>query len=186
MSLKALFEDISLTKVVADKTAAEIGDVVESYEYHKADIIDEKRFVPEVDFSKPENFAKYGSAEKYYEDSFTYIHSLYPYDGSLSEKLQWRNSGSYLDLYIFDNEYPRTTGYINFSTDGWGSIVGTLKDGYGLSDALEYIGVKGGPGIGGGVQNQSSNVWDPNNNRESNLEIDLTEGVTVEFWLNKE
>jgi hypothetical protein len=186
MSLKALFEDISLTKVVADKTAAEIGDVVESYEYHKADIIDEKRFVPEVDFSKPENFAKYGSAEKYYEDSFTYIHSLYPYDGSLSEKLQWRNSGSYIDLYIFDNEYPRTTGYINFSTDGWGSIVGSLEDGYGLSDALEYIGVKGGPGIGGGVQNQSSNVWDPNNNRESNLEIDLTEGVTVEFWLNKE
>ena len=68
MTLKGLFEDISLTKVVADKTAAEIGDVVESADYHAADIIDEKRFIPEIDFSKPQNFAKYGSAEKYYED----------------------------------------------------------------------------------------------------------------------
>jgi hypothetical protein len=186
MSLKALFEDISLTKVVADKTGAEIGNVVESYDYHKADIIDEKRFVPEVDFSKPENFAKYGSAEKYYEDSFTYIYSLYPYDGSLAEKLQWRNSGSYIDLYIFDNEYPRTTGYVNFSYGGWGSLQGSLEDGYGLSGDLEYIGVKGGPGLGGGIHNQSANVWDPDNNRESNLEVDLTEGVTVEFWLNKQ
>ena len=186
MSLKALFEDISLTKVVADKTGAEIGNVVESYDYHKADVIDEKRFVPEVDFSKPENFAKYGSAEKYYEDSFTYIYSLYPYDGSLAEKLQWRNSGSYIDLYIFDNEYPRTTGYANFSYGGWGTLQGSLQDGYGLSDDLEYIGIKGGPGLGGGIHNQSANVWDPDNNRESNLEVDLTEGVTVEFWLNKE
>jgi len=186
MSLKGLFEDISLTKVVPDKTAAEIGDVVESVSYHEADIIDEKRFVPEIDFSKPENFAKYGSAETYYEDSFTYIHSLYPYDGSLAEKLQWRNSGSYIDLYIFDNEYPRTTGYINFSYGGWGTLVGALESGYGTSDDVEYIGIKGGPGLGGGIQDQSANVWDPDNNRESNLEVDLTEGVTVEFWLNKE
>lgn len=186
MSLKGLFEDISLTKVVADKTAAEIGNVVESAAYHEADIIDEKRFIPEIDFSKPQNFAKYGSAEKYYEDSFTYIQSSYPYDGSLAEKLEWKNSGSYIDLYIFDNEYPRTTGYVNFSHGGWGSLVGSQESGYGTSDDLEYISIQGGPGLGGGIQNQSANVWDPNNNRESNLEVDLTEGVTVEFWLNKE
>ena len=185
MSLKGLFEDISLTKIVADKSAAEIGDVVESVSYHEADIIDEKRFFPEIDFSKPKSFAKYGSAEKYYEDSFTYIHSLYPYDGSLAEKLQWRNSGSYIDLHLFDNEYPRSTGYINLSYPTWGSLTGSLSDGYGLSEDVEYISLKGGPGLGAGLHDQSANVWDPDNNRESNLEIDLTEGVTVEFWLNK-
>ena len=52
--------------------------------------------------------------------------------------------------------------------------MGTLESGYGTSTDLEYIGVKGGPGLGGGVQDQSANVWDPANNRESNLEVDLT------------
>ena len=87
MSLKGLFDTVAVTKIVDNKTAAEIGRVVESADYHEADIVDEKRFVPAIDFSDPKNFAKYGSAEKYYEDSYTYIYSSYPYDGSLAEKL---------------------------------------------------------------------------------------------------
>mgnify|MGYP003143516291 CR=1 FL=1 len=191
MSLKGLFDTVAVTKIVDNKTSAEIGRVVESADYHEADIIDEKRFVPAIDFSDPKNFAKYGSAEKYYEDSYTYIYSSYPYDGSLAEKLQWKNSGSYVDLYIFDNKYPRTTGYINFSYGGWGShgsAPKTINSGYGRPQTsdLEYISFNGGPGLGGGVHSQSANVWDPNNNRESNLEVDPTEGVTVEFWLKKD
>ena len=192
MSLKGLFKNIAVTKIVDDKTADEIGQVVESAAYHEADIIDEKRYVPLVDFSEPKNFAKYGSAEKYYEDSFTYVSSLYPYDGSLAEKLQWKNSGSYLDIYIFDKEYPRTNGYISLSYDTWGTPAYTptlaAYDGYGIpnaSTAYEYISVNGGPGLGGGPQAQSANIYDPANNRESNLEFDLTEGVTVECWLKK-
>ena len=192
MSLKGLFDNIGVTKIVDNKTTAEIGRVVESADFHTADIINEKRFIPDVDFSKPESFAKYGSAEKYYEDSYTYIHSLYPYDGSLAEKLQWRNSGSYIDIHLFENDYPRTNGYINFSYGGWGShgdapVLGT-NAGYGRPQTsdLEYIALKGGPGLGGGIQEQTANVWDPTNNRDSNLEVDPTEGVTVEFWLNKE
>ena len=34
-------------------------------------------------FSKPENFAHYGSAEQYYLNSIKRIHNTYPYDGSL-------------------------------------------------------------------------------------------------------
>jgi len=192
MSLAGLFKNIAVTKIVDDKTAEEIGRIVESSDYHKADIIDEKRYVPLIDFSEPKNFAKYGSAEKYYEDSFTYVSSLYPYDGSLAEKLQWKNSGSYLDIYIFDREYPRTNGYINLSYDTWGTpaYVPTLAayDGYGIPNAstdYEYISVDGGPGLGGGPQAQSANIYDPANNRESNLEFDLTKGVTVECWLKK-
>ena len=192
MSLKGLFKNIAVTKIVDDKTAEEIGRIVESADYHKADIIDEKRYIPLVDFSEPKNFAKYGSAEKYYEDSFTYVSSLYPYDGSLAEKLQWKNSGSYLDIYIFDKEYPRTNGYINLSYDTWGTPAYTptlaAYDGYGIPNAstdYEYISANGGPGLGGGPQAQSANIYDPANNRESNLEFDLTEGVTVECWLKK-
>ncbi len=192
MSLKGLFDTVAVTKIVDNKTSAEIGRVVESADYHDAQIIDQKRFIPEIDFSEPKNFAKYGSAEKYYEDSYTYIYSSYPYDGSLAEKLQWKNSGSFVDLYIFDNKYPRTTGYINFSYGGWGSH-GTApawptNAGYGTpqSSDLEYISLNGGPGLGGGIHSQSANVWDQTNNRESNLEVDLTEGVTVEFWLKKD
>ena len=192
MSLKGLFKNIAVTKIVDDKTAEEIGRIVESADYHKADIIDEKRYIPLVDFSEPKNFAKYGSAEKYYEDSFTYVSSLYPYDGSLAEKLQWKNSGSYLDIYIFDKEYPRTNGYISLSYDAWGTPAYTptlaAYDGYGIPNAstdYEYISANGGPGLGGGPQAQSANIYDPANNRESNLEFDLTEGVTVECWLKK-
>ena len=189
MSLKGLFDTVAVTKIVDNKTPAEIGRVVESADYHEADIVDEKRFVPRIDFSKPENFAKYGSAQQYYEDSFNYIYSSYPYDGSLAEKVQWKNSGSYVDLYIFDHQYPRTTGYVNLSYGGWGTAAdapGAANNGYGRPSTLEYISLNGGPGLGGGIQSQSANVWDPANNRESNLEVDPTEGVTVEFWLKKD
>ncbi len=191
MSLKGLFDKVAITKIVDNKTSAQIGNVVESADYHEADIIDEKRYLPPIDFSEPKNFAKYGSAKQYYIDSYKYIYSSYPYDGSLAEKLQWKNSGSYIDLYVFEHKYPRTTGYINFSFGGWGTPAASpaTTSGYGIpddSDSYEYISIKGGPGLGGGIQSQSANVWDPDNNRESNLEVDPTEGVTVEFWLKKD
>ena len=190
MSLKNLFKNAAVTKTVANKTSEEIGAEVESGRYHEADIINEKRHIPRVDFSDPKNFAKYGSAEKYYEDAFTYIRSSYPYDGSLAEKLEWQNSGSYLDLYIFDNQYPRTNGYIQMSYDTWG-YPQPLKSGYGIplaSADYEYISLDGGPHLKwtDGPQNQPANVWDPKNNRMSNLRVDFVSGSTVEFWLKKD
>ena len=38
MSIQGLFDKIGITKIVDDKTAAEIGDIVESSNYHGADI----------------------------------------------------------------------------------------------------------------------------------------------------
>ena len=37
-----------------------------------------------IDFSDPANFARYGSAEEYYNQSIIRIKDLYPYDGSRS------------------------------------------------------------------------------------------------------
>ena len=184
MTLKGLFEKVSVVKTVANKTADQIGNNVESERFHAADIVNEKRFVPNLNFSHPEDFAKYGSAEQYYLNSCKYIYNSYPYDGSLYERLAWRNSGSYLDQHLFDNEYPRTTGYINFSYGGWGAQ-SSVAHGYGLPSTPEYISIKGGPGLGGGPHAQSANVWEPSQNRKSNLEFDLSTGTTLEFWMRK-
>ena len=54
----------------------------------------------DLDLSNPKNFARFGSAELYYEKAFEHIQKYYPYDGSKYEKLAFSNSGSILDLYI--------------------------------------------------------------------------------------
>ena len=186
MSLKGLFDKVTVAKSLVKKSQSEIAEEVESVSYHNADVTKEKRFIPPVDYSKPENFARYGSAEKYYTDSITNIFNTYPYDGSLFERLQWENSSSYIDLYIFENRYPRTNGYINFCYGGWGSRTGSKVGGYGLPASKEYISIKGGPGTGGGPQTQGANIWSPTDNRESNLELNPVEGTSVEFWLKKD
>ena len=132
MSIKSLFDKITVQKSLARKSEAEIADQVESVRYHDADIIKEKRFIPPVDYANAENFARYGSAKQYYRDAITHIYKSYPYDGSLYERLDWENSSSYVDLYIFNKRYPRTNGYIKFSYGGWGTQDSVSSDGYGL------------------------------------------------------
>jgi hypothetical protein len=185
MSLKDLFKNIELQKSLVNKSENEIASEVESVDYHRADIKNEKRFIPAVDYSQPKNFARYGSAKKYYTDAITNIYKTYPYDGSLYERIDWQNSSSFVDLYILENEYPRSTGYINFSYGGWGAQT-SIDDGYGLPAELEYINIKGGPGLGGGPQSAGANIWNTSQNRESNLKLDVSGGVSLEFWLKKD
>jgi hypothetical protein len=191
MSIKKYFEVAESIKALSGKTADEIASQVESVGYHEEDIIEEERFIPRVDFSKPENFARYGSAEEYYDQAIKRIYNEFPYDGSLRERLQWENESTYIDLYIYNNRYPRTNGYAIVSADGWGTQA-SITDGYGLPDDLEYIFVKGGPNANpNGMSPKSvnftgSNYYEPSKNRGSNLEFDLaSQGASIEFWLNK-
>ena len=193
MSFKTLFNKATQVSSLANKSAADIGNEVESVEYHQQDIIHEKRFIPNVDLSDPANFARYGSAEEYYKQSVERVYENYPYDGSLKEKLEWENDSTYIDLHIFNNLYPRTNGYVNISADGWGDLDGAQRDGYGLPEDLEFIFFKGGPHpnpdgmtpVAG--QFTGSNYYNVSNNRENNLKYDLqNNGVTVEFWLKKD
>ena len=87
------------------KSLDDLGREVESPEYVSAHFEERDRFIPHVNFATASNFARYGSAEQYYEDTVTRIYRTYPYDGSLKEKINWHNSSSYFDEYIFDNEY---------------------------------------------------------------------------------
>ena len=191
MSIKKYFEVAENVQSLAAKTADEISGEIESPGYHTQDIIAEERFLPYTDFSKPENFARYGSAEEYYNAAMKHIYNGYPYDGSLKEKLEWQNDSTYLDLYIFEEKYPRRTGYVILSADG--ATTDNIADGYGRPTTPEYIYFRGGPHPTTGPatnlagQFTGSNYYEPSMNRASNLQLDLSSrGSSLEFWLKKD
>ena len=201
MSVKDYFNsDKGHSTVTPAKSLDELGREIESPEYIATYVEQKDRFIPHVDFSSASNFARYGSAEQYYEDVITRVYKTYPYDGSLKEKIEWHNESSYLDKYIFENKYPRTNGYINFSVNGWGTLSGSLVGGYGApsssaSPGHEYIQLKGGPHLDPnattiaksfpGVHKGKANFYDSVTRRKSNTALDGDNGVSVEFWLKK-
>ena len=189
----------NINELTSSQDAESLGQI-QAYQ------IEKDRFFPEVDFSKPETFARYGSAEKYYENAITAIYRIYPYDGSLKEKMEWHNSASYFDNYVFDNLYPRTNGYLNFGPDttpagmtGFNSGI----DGYRKSGTPQYVYIKGGPNKAGLADNQdsslqdkfftkssktsytqtSANIYDAKRKRASNFAMDGVEGNTIEMWI---
>lgn len=183
----------------------------ESFGYIEAYQEEKIRFIPEVDFSKPETFVRYGSAEKYYENSIQAIYRTYPYDGSHKEKTEWHNSASHFDNYIFNQLYPRTNGYLNLehfhgltggSLPTFNDNPGTGVEAYFRATLPLYIKVKGGPNKASVADDQdqtekqtyskpasktsytstSANIYDVNKKRASNLAIGGADGNTVEFW----
>jgi len=200
MSLKDLFKEQDNLKSAEPLTKEDFKDEIESFDYAEAINKRNARFVATEDFEDPSNFARFGLAEKYYQDAITRIHDSYPYDGSLKEKVLWEVSSSLIDLHIFENGYPRTTGFANFVTGA--ATTGNQSDFYPpvdyLTNGFEYILAKGGPHAGSGdslyydqitdkvVYRKDANVFDLSNNRENNLLIDGTKGNTVEFWLKKD
>ena len=115
MSIKDLFNNPGAKKIQKSVTSDEMVATVESEEYVEAKRTEFEQFVPPINFASASNFAKFGSAELYYEKAFERIHQYYPYDGTLAEKTEFHNSSSYLDKHVFDNLYPRTNGYMNFN-----------------------------------------------------------------------
>ena len=95
MSVKDLFDDKKPYKLLSSENLENLGTEVESSGNLEERTEEKNRFIPVVNFQFPENFARYGKAEKYYEDSFNRITDDYPYDGSLREQTQFRNDSSY-------------------------------------------------------------------------------------------
>lgn len=194
MSIKDLFGKRSNQILTVEKYEETVKRDGESSKHVDERNIDQTRFVPRisVDFDDPKTFARYGSAEKYYIDAINSVLNTYPYDGSLAEKTAWHNNATYIDNYIFETEYPRTTGYVKFNNLEAHPQVGLLG-GYRYLQNSQFIYVKGGPnptpinetgelrkeypeGLG------KSNIWNPEMQRESNLYCDGSLGNTVEFW----
>mgnify|MGYP003648562797 CR=1 FL=1 len=199
MSIKDLFDKGHSLKFVKNKTKDDIAESVESSRYIDVYSKRRDRFSPSVDFSTASNFARFGLAEEYYDTTIKRIYETYPYDGSQTEKIQWENDSTYLDLFVFENEYPRTNGHVIMGQESsfHGSIDSTYK--VYASTTPQYIFLKGGPHPDPAGDYKSdfeagpakkgvskANIYDTTYQRTNNLELDLDKGVTVEFWMKKE
>lgn len=175
MSTKDLFNKSN--KILTQSDVKKIQKDLESETLAREVVKSNKRVVSKVDYSNPANFSFYGSAERYYEDSYNHICNTYPYDGSEYEKKAWENDATELDLWILENDYPRHSGYIRLGSN-------------------QYVEALGGPNKQGGIaaddpeklskqypiKQGKSNIWNPDLYRNSNLFIDSVIGNTVEFW----
>lgn len=197
MSIKDLFGKKS-NKIVTKQQADKLADEVESYDYISETNKGKRKFIPKVDYSEPKNFAKYGSAEKYYEDTIEHIYGSYPYDGSDAEKNKWHRESSPLDAYILEKRYPKTVGhlYLN-SVAGASNIISEPAAGI-FTKYLrpQYIFIKGGPNKDSRVEEGQdyelskqfppkggrANIWDEDVYRASNLGINPDIGNSVELW----
>ncbi len=197
MSTKDLFNKGYSLKFLKNKTLNDFREDLESNRYIDSYSKKRARFLPSIDFTTASNFARFGLAEEYYEASIKRIYQTYPYDGSQAEKVEWENDSTYLDLFIFENEYPRSNGFITFNSSSH-STIGTVANNVYSSSLPEYVVFQGGPHAdpGGDFKSEPSagpsksgvskaNVYDSNFRRETNLEIDPSFGNTIEFWLKK-
>ena len=164
------------THPIIRKSLNDVGDQYDSGKFYDIWSKNQQRFVPPIDFSSASNFAFYGLAEEYYKNAIKRVYNTYPYDGTPYAKELWHHSSSFVENYIFDNEYPRTTGWGVFSPDGW-TAQAAEQDGYGEPTTKEYILLDGAVNI--------NNLIDEDKGFGYNLEFGNVSGSTIEFWLKK-
>jgi hypothetical protein len=188
MSTRDLFE--RSTNYVSDTDQKDAFSDAESSKNVQQIIEKQNSFEPQIDYSDPQTFAKYGSAEMYYKSAIDRILDFYPYDGSDAEYNNFYNKSLDIEKYIFNNLYPRTNGYVDFA----GSSYISLKGGPHTIAASNTKGLFKDPQSS---QRETANIYDEDlytteglpsdygqGTRESNLLCDFTRGVTVEFWLS--
>ena len=190
MSIKKLFGHTDEnTNYLADTNEKNLFKSVESAKNAHALLNKQQEFNPQINYSKPESFARYGSARLYYSGAVGRLLDYYPYDGSEAELTEFYNKSLGVERYVFDNLWPRANGYANFNS-------------------ASYIDFRGGPhtitsSTTAGLfkdeetaRRSFANVYDENiylteglpnsygtGSRESNLRANFDSGVTVEFWL---
>ena len=198
MSIKDLFDKGHSLKFVKNKTQDALAENVESSKYIEVYSSKRDRFIPDVDFMTASNFARFGLAEEYYDTAIKRIYQTYPYDGSQAEKIEWENESTYLDLFLFENEYPRTNGYIAFNLNSTTYVGSAASNSY-SSSLPQYVAFNGGPNADPSGDYKSdfsagpskkgiskANIYHTASQRTNNLELDLDKGVTVEFWMKKD
>ena len=78
MSIKKLFENNkqgnSVGKYLKSSAVASLSGGIESSQHLSETLRRQQEFTAPLDYGDPDEFAKYGSAEKYYENSFNYTH----------------------------------------------------------------------------------------------------------------
>jgi hypothetical protein len=182
MTIKRLFQKNKQTTVVSKylkkSDISSPGPGMESAGHLSESFRKRETFIPPVDYSNPENFAKFGSAEKYYKDAFEYIQGYYPYDGSAFEKEKFYNDLNLFEKYIFNEQYPGSTGFVTIGANSAAESLTSGVNGYAISSNPEYINVKGGP--------QKTTTYSVAQDRTNNLEFGGPSGSTVEFFFKKD
>ncbi len=180
MSIKDLF---GKTSPSLEETVQDVESVAFVEEKTKAD----QTYHPQIDFSDPENFVYYGSAELYYDAAIRRIYEDYPYDGSKAEQIAFEQSASALERWVFENKYPKTTGLVQMGTSvNISGLTGNFAD----TTVPEYIKIHGGLHTDSSATNlyehfEHSARYDEVNNRTQNFNCDFDKGATIEFWLKK-
>lgn len=167
-----------ISKYLKNSSPGDLGDGIESEAHLKSALIKRDEFLPNVNYGNPKQFVRFGSAESYYDNAFSYIAGYYPYDGSKLEKTNFYNNLNPLEQFVFNKKYPKSTGFINI-----GKNYGTLGNtghgsGFYSSSLPQYVQVKGGPHL--------DTQYSTADKRTSNLEFGGTAGTTVEFFFKKE
>lgn len=190
MSIKKLFGATNKSRnYLAETNEKKAFKDVESAKNMQEIAVKQDTFSPQVDFSEPANFAKFGSAYLYYKSAMERIVSYYPYDGSDYEFNKFYNKSLDIEKYIFNNLYPRTNGYANFDSSSYIDLTGGPHS----SSAGTTAGMFVDPAT---AKREYSNIYDTSiyttaglptdygdGTRESNLKANFDTGVTVEFWL---
>ena len=124
MSIKKLFDSTEKNKnYLTEKTDKTAFEDVESSRNVEEISKKQEHFLPQIDYSNPAKFARFGSAVLYYKSAFTRILDFYPYDGSDAEINKFYNGCLDIEKHIFDKLYPRTNGYIQLNRAGYGGIL---------------------------------------------------------------
>ena len=180
MSIKKLFDKnkqaLTVSKYLKQSAPSTLGDGIESAGHLSESLQKTSDFIPHVNYADPSEFVHFGSAQRYYENAFSYITSYYPYDGSGEETEAFYNALNPLEQYVLEERYPTSTGYVGIGSD-YGTL-GAGSDGYYSSSVNQYIQVKGGP--------HSGTVYSTGSYRTSNLEFGGPSGTTVEFFYKKD
>jgi hypothetical protein len=179
MSIKTLFEKQKQAsnpfKKLESKSAQEFATEVESSEYITQYQNSIDLYLQDVNFATASNFARFGSARKYYENIIDRVTNYFPYDGSKASQLEFQNNLNPFEKYIYLYEYPKTTGYINFASNGWGTKAATYST-IGYPTNKEYI----------SFYNQNNdNIYSPENGLRENTRFIFSSGSTIEFWMKK-
>lgn len=178
MSIKNLFEKQKegklSTKTIQQQT---VEDLV--YDLETSDYLTEYQrsinlYLQDENFATASNFAKFGSARKYYENITERITNYFPYDGSKAEQLRFENNLNPFEKYLYLHEYPRSTGYVEFGRT-W-DAVGSGISGFGATNTPEYIKF---------FNQNNDNIYDPNSGLRENTRFIPESGSTIEFWMKK-
>lgn len=161
---------------------------LESTKYADKQVVERQTYIPPIDFTTASNFAKYGLAEVYYTDAISRIYNYYPYDGSKAEVVEFHQSSSYLDRWMYEQKYPKTTGYATLGTT---ANYTANADGYGRTSVPEYILTWGGLHTGSSPLSNKllRDSFDQpakyklDLNRTQNWRVNPVSGSTIEFWL---